>query len=180
MNPNKPKMRKSRRVSAIPRTGLGTARYRLLKVAASRLARAHADGYCIEALMLTESMLSDRVESRITHLTGRPIDAAAGLSKMLTLLEKHECVDQFRALIRPIRVWSRARNVAAHGMAKLHDINGPSWDARLSAAAAATMVGVQLLVDFAAVDAAERQRAGVRRPASAPDAFAEIERLLRA
>ncbi len=164
---------RSPRAQAQPRSGLGDARHRLLRAAANQAAAAYELGFAVESLMLLESILADRIESRMQYLSKKPVPRSLG--PMLDALRAVENVEAFRALIGRVQAWKDDRNEAAHGMAKLMDRDGPSWEERYAAAAAATVVGAQLVLDFAVIDEKERLEAGVRPPATHPGALHALE-----
>ncbi len=170
-------------MQAKPHSGLGTARYQEIHRASEQAAKAHLNGFSIEALMLMESILSDRIESRLRYLRdlrGAKRAMPASLKGMLEELQSCETVPGFRDLARRADAWRGARNEAAHGMAKIADLEGARWVDKYSAVAAAVIEGAQILLDFAEFDAADRLANKVRPPATAPNALTPLKALVSA
>ena len=166
------------RRTAKEQKGLGGARYRVIKSAADRIAMAQGGGFSVETLMLTESILADRVESRLTYLTKRSRKSHTGFVALLGLLGKCERVEGFRALLPQLREWAKSRNEAAHGMAKLPELGSPEWHAKLEAASVAAERGMRLLVEFDALDIADRRANKARPSATEPGALDSVRKLL--
>lgn len=177
-NDNPKRGKKVVRATAKPHGGLGTARYDIIQKAAQQVASAHSSGFCVESLMLLESILSDRIQSRLDHLRGGPLQARPALGQMLKEWEKLENVSDFADLIPRVDAWAKTRNEAAHGMAKLPDLDGPTWDERYATASVATLIGAKILLEFGEIDARERKAAQVRPPATAPDALHPLQSLV--
>ena len=57
-----------KRALAVAGNGIGPRRQALYREAFSRISNAIRDGYFLEAITLTESLLTDRLESRATFL----------------------------------------------------------------------------------------------------------------
>ena len=170
--------KKPTRRTAKEQKGLGSARYQVIKSTADRIAEAQDGGFSVEALMLTESILAERLESRLMYLSGRSHKPHMGFVALIGLLGKCERVEGFRALLPQLREWAKSRNEAAHGMAKLPELGSPEWHAKLEAASVAAERGMRLLVEFDALDIADRRANKARPSATEPGALDSVRKLL--
>ena len=170
--------KKRPRGSAVPHSGLGTNRYVIFRKAAERIKDAYHAGYYLDALALVASILEDRLHSRLAHLT-KPKEIPGSFGAMLRELIGREEGD-FLAVVKAIDEWRPKRNDRIHGMSKLEDLNGPRWEERLAGLAHSTAEGMELLLQFDALDAAARRNAGppARPPATWPDALQPLREAL--
>lgn len=115
---------------------VGRARYELYRGAHRRLKQALSLGFWIEAIALCESMISDRLESRISHLNNHESEARrhqvlGGLVNRLKSTEKKRGYEAIHALYEEVRLWNAERNRAIHHAVKISDGEEfRKWDER--------------------------------------------------
>jgi hypothetical protein len=163
---------KKERATADGVSGIGAHRYGLYRAAWDRVQESAEAGYFLEAITLIESLLSDRMESRASYLTGRN-EGFSTLGALVKLFRKHEQVPEFRTLIDQIDGWRIKRNRALHEMVKFVKGEFPTWEQQAAGLNAVVREGQLCLCEFAAIDACERERNGARPPATWPHAFDE-------
>jgi hypothetical protein len=160
--------------------GFGYQRWRRYTDTFDRIEHCLQRGYHLEAVALLDSLITDRLASRIGHL--KRIEPAIGpLGPLCRVLVGNpgdpgdigiEGDSEFREVVEEIRVWARRRNNAMHAVGKILRSDDPqvSFDDALSIHHQTAVDGVSLLQRFDLLDTAERARAGTI-PASAPHAF---------
>lgn len=95
----------------------GTHRYRLYKAAFTRVKEAMRAGYHLEAITLLESLLSDRMESRLSHVTQTNV-GFQNLGKLIAQMRKHDAGGPFLGVLGEIDGWRELRNRALHELVK--------------------------------------------------------------
>ena len=133
------------RAIATPGTGVGTARYHLYRMAYGRIKGAMDDGYYLEAITLIESIVSDRLESRITKLLGTDFS----FKTLGALINKSKSVETDASLSALVQTdlddWRQLRNEALHAMAKLANGDSSTWEDRMLALVLIAEDGIQVL-----------------------------------
>ncbi len=125
--------------------GYGTQRYRLFKNARARIEISIAAGYYCEAIAIIESVISDRLESRVSHLKGENF-GFKNLGPLLKEAEKLETDQDMRVLVEKIDTWRQERNKALHELVKVErDKPQVSWDDRMKAMKQTAIDGYMLL-----------------------------------
>lgn len=122
------------RTRAIATSGLptGALRFRLYKQAYSRINEAMQDGYNLEAITIVESLVSDRLESRLSALLGKDFSFQT-LGAVVNKVKSVETDAALGALVDvDLRAWAKQRNSALHEMAKMADGDSSTWDARMN------------------------------------------------
>lgn len=170
MSASRRSKRKSRAI-ADAGSGIGAHRYGLYRAAWERVAQATNAGYHLEAITLLESLLSDRMESRASFLTGNN-EGFRTLGELVRIFDNHEKVPEFASLAVRIDGWRGHRNRALHEMVKFAPGEFPTWAQQTGGLAAIVREGQECLRAFAALDEQERERNGARPPATWPNAFA--------
>jgi len=124
---------KKTRAVATPGTNVGNARYHLYRMAYGRIKGAMEDGYYLEAVTLIESIISDRLESRLTKVIGSDFS----FKTLGALIDKSRSVETDAALkklvIDDLNDWRALRNEALHEMAKLASGDSSTWEDRMYA-----------------------------------------------
>jgi hypothetical protein len=113
---------------------VGRARQELYRGTYKRLKEAIEAGFWIEAIALCESIISDRIQARISHLGNH--DEESRRIKMLGVLVKHiKSVDSpikfanLSLIYHDIENWNSARNKAIHRAVKINvGDNFRKWD----------------------------------------------------
>lgn len=123
-----------------------------------RARRAINTGFYLEAIVLIESMMADRLESVIAKRSSEPIPfrtvgQAAAAVRALDI--------EFDAiLLDQVSAWSRGRSRWVHEFAKVSDEDHHGWRARLSDAHEVALAGF----DLATRVAAAAKKVQVRQP----------------
>jgi hypothetical protein len=117
----------------------------LYREAHKRLSRAIKNGFHIEAIAITESIMSDRIESAISSITGQvvEIDSLGRLISMFHL--EHPIDDEFRI---ELREWNRARGQVIHQMVKLTNEHQATWHERMTFVRHTAIQGEMLLKEL--------------------------------
>ena len=118
---------KRERAIAIPHAGVGMTRYQLYRKAWGRVESATEAGYYLEAITLLESILTDRLESRASYLTGRN-EGYQNLGPLIHTLRQHESIADFRPIIDRIDAWRERRNEAV-SKRRASYLGGEGWAA---------------------------------------------------
>lgn len=144
---------------------VGTERYCLLLAAAEKAAEAFKQGFYLEAITLTESLLATRLESRLSHIKRRQDKSeAAGfgtlahLCKALLSDEAKETPgwEAYQVPIQEIRKWATQRNEALHEMAKLVAEDGDNFQEKYNRGRETALEGFRALLAYDAIDRQER------------------------
>lgn len=118
------------------------AKQELYRQAHERLERAIKRGSHIEAVVLIESLMSDRLESALTQIKGKPVNVST-LGMLLREFQKHvEIDDEFRAAMW---AWNKSRGLVVHEMVKLTNEIESSWEERIAYARTTARAGKELL-----------------------------------
>jgi hypothetical protein len=136
-------------------------------------------GYYLESIAILDSLLWDRLSSRLGYVTNSPVDSritSGGICKTLVGDDPHgdgcEQDAKFREAIRAIQKWVQRRNEAMHATAKIlrRESSPEDFESILNSHKQDALDGIKCLQDFDALDTASRRIVG-RRPASSPNAF---------
>ncbi len=110
-----------------------------------QIRRGMSKGCYLEAIALIESVLSDRLESRASYLTGTDYSFKT-LERLIKKLGEVETDYVLMKLFASdVLAWKDARNVALHEMAKISVGDRASWTARLQEIKQAATQGLGLL-----------------------------------
>jgi len=102
-------------------------------MAYGRMSAAIEAGFYLEAIALTESIVSDRLESRLSAL-GHPNCAFQPLGELIKAIRKWEPDAPLRALVeQDLDSWRVLRNQALHEMVKVAVGDPSNWDDRMLA-----------------------------------------------
>ncbi|MGL5001347.1 MAG: hypothetical protein ACRDAM_00225 [Casimicrobium sp.] len=105
------------------------ARYQLYKSAYSRVNEAIAEGYFLEAITIIESLIADRLESRLGFTSKKP-EGFLTLGKLKARLAKETDATLKGIVDDELMEWTKRRNDALHGMAKLEHGVIEDWASR--------------------------------------------------
>ena len=115
-----------------PNNTVSSERYDLYRCALGRIANAIESKFYLEAIGLVESLISDRLESRITEVTGKDFSFKT-LGQLIMKMKKIEQDINLRTIIiNDLDRWREKRNIAAHEMVKIEQGNTISWADRIS------------------------------------------------
>ena len=122
----------SRKIRAIANNeNISQLRFQLYKKAHERINESIEKGFYLEAITLIESLISDRLESRISFLT----DSNFGFEALGTLIKKIKVIeedDEFKEIVSiELDRWRIKRNEALHQMAKIDIDNLQTWESKI-------------------------------------------------
>ena len=140
-------MVKPNRIRALAQThnNVGHRRHNLYREAYGRISKAINDKYFLEAVTLTESLLTDRLESRVTFLLRKDYSFKT-LGELIRKIKERENDVQLRELVvAGVESWREERNNALHEMAKMEEGDSRSWDARMAELPAIAGTGLKVL-----------------------------------
>ena len=132
------------RAKAIPKTLVGKHRYVIYLNAYKRISEAVEAGFYLEAVTLIESLLADRLESRLSYVKGEEFSFKT-LDRIVNSA-KGEPDDILRNIIQTdVKDWKDQRNIALHEMAKIEDGDWCSWEDRYANLKKVTTSGIRVL-----------------------------------
>jgi hypothetical protein len=159
---------------------LGSRRYQRYVAAFDWSERCVERGYYLEAIAILDSLICDRLASRLGHLTGEGVELRLTCGQLCqrliggdsTTRSGSEKDAEFREAIGSIREWVGRRNDALHAAAKvLHsDDSSRSFPTLLKSRRRDALDGKKVLRKFDDLDTASRARVG-KSPATRPNAF---------
>jgi hypothetical protein len=112
----------SKKIRAITNEDNRMIKYNLIKAAISRYNSAIRDNYYLEAITLIESLICDRLESRL----GEKIKKAVNFNTIVYLINKIKPVENDKILqeyLDEILDWSKLRNESIHEAVKIDSNN---------------------------------------------------------
>ena len=111
----------------------------------ARIKEANNAGYYLESITLIESMLSDRLESRLTYLlkTDFSFKNLGSLIKKAREIENDSILLKY--LVEDLDLWRDARNKALHEMVKIADGETITWNDRVKVINEVSSNGLTLL-----------------------------------
>lgn len=125
--------------------GIGKQRNELYRNAFRRINESIKEGYYLEAIALTESLLSDRLESRVSHLSGRNVGFKT-LEKLIRQSRETETDLAFKQLVESdVNSWRGKRNEALHEMVKIEEGLEVGWDERIENLKGTAKEGLKVL-----------------------------------
>ena len=134
-----------KRGTAYTGRGYGTLRYMLQQNAKRRIEVSLREGYYCEAITIIESFMSERLESRLSFLTGTNIGFCT-LGKLVTELRKFEVEPELLGLLDEINEWRSKRNLAVHELVKVEELKElAGWNQRMKQVANTANDGYSLL-----------------------------------
>lgn len=126
---------------------IGKFRGELYRGAMRQLKKAVASEFYIEAVALCESIISDRLESRLSLLNNHSLESRRqrslhALLKYLISIESPKSYPEITAIYHAIEKWRTKRNRAVHNAVKLSDGESlETWEIRYSEIKAAAFEG---------------------------------------
>lgn len=119
-----------RRAISTPGSATGKLRYGLYKAAYDQIKSAITHGFHLEAITLVESLISDRLESRLSFLKQADFSFKT-LGTLITETGKIETDPELKSLVtQRLNKWRRDRNAAIHEMVKLAAGEAATWSER--------------------------------------------------
>ncbi len=133
------------RARSLPGTDVGRLRYGLYRQAYARISEASMKGFYLEAIAIIESLITDRLESRLTFLMDRDVSFKT-LGSLIAEIRKREKDELFKQLVsNDVDRWRALRNAAIHEMAKIADGEFPTWERRAKAIESVAASGLTCL-----------------------------------
>lgn len=133
------------RAEAFSGHGYGTLRYNLFKHAEERIEQSIQEGYYCEAIAITESVITDRLESRLSYLEQKNYGFLT-LGSAITNLIQCETDIVICSLLPDLDKWKQKRNAALHELVKI-EAEKPmlGWERRLEGLSLTANEGYDLL-----------------------------------
>lgn len=117
----------------------------MYKSAYSRIAESSKAGFHLEAITIIESLISDRLESRLTFVLQRDF-SFQHLGSLITKARQVETDPTLLNLVdQDLDKWRKSRNKALHEMAKIADGDTSSWQDRVNGLVPISEEGLKLL-----------------------------------
>lgn len=136
---------KRTRAIATPGSEIAKARAAMYKSAYSRIAESSKAGFHLEAITIIESLISDRLESRLTFVLQRDF-SFQHLGSLITKARQVETDPTLLNLVdQDLDKWRKSRNKALHEMAKIADGDTSSWQDRVNGLVPISEEGLKLL-----------------------------------
>lgn len=121
---------------------IGKSKQRLFADAFKRVDRAISSGFHLEAIVILESLICDRLETSISVKTQISIEPGT-LASLNSKCKKLEILTQ--DLYDQVDTWRMQRNLVMHQMVKITSAEDADWRARMSFARQVARDGKQLL-----------------------------------
>jgi hypothetical protein len=159
--------------------GLGDSRYMRYCHAFDRVDHCVKSGFFPEAIAILDSLIGDRLSSRLGHVASEPVDYRMTTNQLCGALVGNGAAKSgaeqdaaFRHVIADIRTWAHERNEAVHATAKVFRVNTSKKDfaAILRSHRQTAIAGIRCLQAFDKLDTKDRAKAR-KHPASFPNAF---------
>ena len=123
-------MPKRKRAIVEENSTVGKHRREIYKSAFKQIKLANEAGFYLEAITLIESLITDRLESRLSFLDGKDFSFKT-IGKLIEKSIKIETDSELKKLIEiDLRKWADGRNKSLHEMAKIAEGDFSSWDDR--------------------------------------------------
>lgn len=121
------------RALALPSNEIGVLRYKTYKDLIDRMRVCITQGYYLEAIALQESIIADRLESRLKFLTGTDKYSFKHLEILIKAIKAFESDTRLRDLVvNDVDTWRDKRNKSLHQMAKIEQTNPLTWGEKLT------------------------------------------------
>jgi len=124
----------------------GTMRRELQEKARDQIEQSICEGYYCEAVAIIESVVSDRLESRLAFLKNQP---GLGFMTLYDLVRELRCLEsdpEMASIIEDVDAWRVRRNRALHELVKVQaDVPCKTWDHRKRQVAATATEGYEML-----------------------------------
>ncbi len=119
----------------------GIEKYEIIKLAISRFNVALEHSFFLEATALIESLICDRLESRIGELTNKPVEFGT-LGDLLKKLNNIETDVELKNIMNNVLYqWAGNRNIVIHQAAKIELGKKKDWNDYLRLAESTAIAG---------------------------------------
>lgn len=121
-----------KRAITLPENDIGEFRRELYKSAIEKFHSAMQNSHFLEAISICSSLISDRLESRLFHLTGDN-EGFKPLGMLISELEARESNPEILELLRTdVEIWKKNRDICLDDIVKCQDHSRVNWDQRQS------------------------------------------------
>lgn len=133
------------RAIATPGSATAKARAEMYKLAYARIAESSKAGFHLEAITIVESLISDRLESRLTFVLQRDF-SFQHLGSLIIKARQVETDPTLLILVgNDLDNWRKSRNKALHEMAKIAEGDTSTWQDRVNGLVSISENGLKLL-----------------------------------
>ena len=141
MNSNSPRLR----AEAYSGKGYGALRYHLFESARQHIEQSIKEGYYCEAIAIIESVITDRLESRISYLKDENV-GFQNLGPAIKKLKACETDTKLISILADLDEWRKKRNSALHELVKIEDGKPMlQWSQRILSLSLSATEGYELL-----------------------------------
>ena len=109
----------TRKRATVKSDGVGTQRHNLYADVLNRINEAIENGFCLEAITLLESIISDRLESLCNEQTCSDKNSFDCLGDLIAEAKKYNISESWIDILKRLKIWKDARNNALHEIAKI-------------------------------------------------------------
>ena len=139
---------KNRAINTGPKSGMAQARKEFYGNAIPRIKRAIEHLFPLEAIALLESMMADRLESRLAYIFKQRADKRkfSTIGQLVEELCEKKSTESHeeKAVYGHVKTWGARRNEALHEMVKLAEGNEKDWGAKIQDAQEIAEAGLPL------------------------------------
>jgi hypothetical protein len=138
---------KRKRAEAYTGEGYGLQRYELFCHARQHIISCMKNGFYLEAITIIESIIADRIESRVSHLKGQNYGFKT-LGNLIPEAKKLDSDPEILAILDHIDKWREDRNKCLHEMVKIEEGTNLTWDERTGRNRDIAISGYRVLVEI--------------------------------
>ena len=122
------------------------AREDLYHRAYSRVNKAIARGFHIEAIAILESLMCDRLENLLQSINPESKVELGSLGKLYNSVNKEVEIPEL--LLADLKQWNKARSQVIHQLVKISDVDAVNWRDRMAFARKTSREGKLILNDL--------------------------------
>ena len=122
------------------------AREDLYHRAYSRVNKAIARGFHIEAIAILESLMCDRLENLLQSINPESKVELGSLGKLYNSVNKEVEIPEL--LLADLKQWNKARSQVIHQLVKISDVDAVNWRERMAFARKTSREGKLILNDL--------------------------------
>lgn len=121
----------------------------LITKSLQRAKRALEEGFYLEAIVLVDSLITDRVNV-IGHFSSDAAVQVKGVNNGVRNLNKAKVQLLDHSLVAETLVWGKERNASVHGFSKLGEFEELGWNQRISKSRGVAERGLKLAIRWLA------------------------------
>lgn len=128
-----------------PGNNIGKIRQQFYKSAVEHCKKAMEEDFYLEAITIIESMIADRLESRVAWLSNQKIRQLTNLGPLIKTIKKDYPLEysEHTELFENLDTWRKDRNKFIHEMVKIED-GSESFEIRLTNAKKTAVDGLKI------------------------------------